>query len=281
MKKETERPVTEEILLRKGARKAEDIPDEVFGLLQKGQLQTVNLTEWLAVDHLLLLQAITDELGLQKELARVIQRLTQLGETRIMKIISAIASEWLSVLEGYSKQDQQRILHFLATHLSDSVRCWAAYIIGMNPQLCLEEKLSSIRPFAADSHFGVREIAWMAIREPLSKEVLGSIAALKEWVYDHDPNIRRFAIEATRPRGVWAKHIHELKEKPELGLPLLEAVSADTSKYVQDSVGNWLNDASKSNPDWVLQVCEEWLKRSDSKETKRIVARAKRSLDKK
>jgi len=281
MKKETERPVTEEILLRKGARKAEDIPDEVFGLLQKGQLQTVNLTEWLAVDHLLLLEAITDELGLQKELARVIQRLSQLDETRIMKIIPAIASEWLSVLEGYSKQDQQRILHFLATHLSDSVRCWAAYIIGMNPQLCLEEKLSSIRPFAADSHFGVREIAWMAIREPLSKEVLGSIAALKEWVYDHDPNIRRFAIEATRPRGVWAKHIQELKEKPELGLPLLEAVSADTSKYVQDSVGNWLNDASKSNPDWVLQVCEEWLKRSDSKETKRIVARAKRSLDKK
>ncbi|GIO04424.1 DNA alkylation repair protein [Brevibacillus reuszeri] len=281
MKKETEHLVTEEILRRKGARKAGDIPDEVFGLLQKGHLQTVNLTEWLAVDHLLLLRAITDELGMQKELAQVIQRLTQLGETRIMKIIPAIASEWLGVLEGYSKQDQQRILHFQATHLSDSVRCWAAYIIGMNPQLCLEEKLSLIRPFAADSHFGVREIAWMAIREPLSKEVKGAIDLLREWVYDHDPNIRRFAIEATRPRGVWAKHIHELKEKPELGLPLLEAVSADSSKYVQDSVGNWLNDASKSNPDWVLQVCEDWLKRSDSKETKRIVARAKRNLEKK
>ncbi|QDY86331.1 hypothetical protein FQU75_00275 [Paenibacillus polymyxa] len=85
----------------------------------------------------------------------------------------------------------------------------------------------------------------------------------------------------TRPLGVWAKHISELKAHPELALPLLEAVQSDPAKYVQDSVGNWLNDASKTPPEWVLQVCNAWLKTSDTKKTRRIVSRAQRSLDKK
>ncbi|GED69750.1 DNA alkylation repair protein [Brevibacillus reuszeri] len=271
----------DEVLLRKGARKVEEIPEDVIKLLQKGQIQSVNLTEWLAIDHLQLLSVIVDELDLRKEVDPMLQRCSQWSETRIMKIIPAIASEWLQLLETFSTNDQQRIFHGLATHESDSVRCWAAYMIGLDPQLGLAEKLETMRPFAADAHFGVREISWMAVRESLSQEVMEAITFLAEWVQEEDPNIRRFAVEATRPRGVWAKHIPELKENPELGLPLLEAVKADSSRYVQDSVANWLNDASKTKPDWVQQVCAEWLERSNSKETIRIVTRAQRSLMKK
>ena len=36
---------------RKGAQKAVDIPSEVLSLLNAGRIETVNLTEWLAVDH--------------------------------------------------------------------------------------------------------------------------------------------------------------------------------------------------------------------------------------
>ena len=36
---------------RKGVQKAVDIPSEVLSLLNEGRIETVNLTEWLAVDH--------------------------------------------------------------------------------------------------------------------------------------------------------------------------------------------------------------------------------------
>lgn len=270
--------VSDAILLRKGARKVADIPSEVMRLLQIGQLQTVNLTEWLAVDHVTLLQHILVGVGLHQEMNPMIQRLHLTNETKIMKIIPSIAREWLDLFDRMSQQESTRIFDFLAAHQSDSVRCWAAYIIGLDERLSIEAKLTAIRPFAADAHFGVREISWMALRESISKELGKSIVLLTDWVCDQDANIRRFAIESTRPQGVWAKHIHELKANPGMALSLLEVVKSDPAKYVQDSVGNWLNDASKSNADWVIQICDQWLEVSDSKETKRIVTKAKRSL---
>jgi len=276
-------PANEEIAYRtrKGARKLADIPSDVLELLQKGQLPSVNLTEWLAVDHLILLQHVLTELRLEQEASVMIDRLRRTKETKIMKIIPAIAAEWLALFVHMPQQDNSRIFHSLASHRSDSVRCWAAYIIGLDQKLSLDERLAAIRPFAADEHFGVREIAWMAVREPIMRDLEKAIALLAAWVTDPDVNIRRFAVESTRPVGVWAKHIQPLKENPAMALTLLEKVKADPAKYVQDSVGNWLNDASKTRPEWVVQVCDQWLGVSDAKETRRIVTKAKRSVEKK
>ncbi|CAH1059197.1 DNA alkylation repair protein [Paenibacillus pseudetheri] len=263
---------------RKGARKVSDIPAEVVGLLHKGQLQTVNLTEWLAVDHMVLLENVLDELGFRQESEPILQRLRDSTEKKIMKLIPAIAREWQQVLECKSEVEQSRVFTALTQHRSDSVRCWAAYMIGLNQSLSLSQKLTDIRPFAADDHFGVREISWMALRESVIAELDESIKLLEDWVHDQDTNIRRYAIELTRPHGVWAKHITVLKENPAKALPLLEPLKSDPAKYVQDSVSNWLNDASKSNPVWVLRLSEKWIISSDSKETKRIVTRGTRSI---
>jgi 3-methyladenine DNA glycosylase AlkC len=61
---------------------------------------------------------------------------------------------------------------------------------------------------------------------------------------------------------------------------ILEPLKSDEAKYVQDSVGNWLNDASKTRPDFVLDVCARWEKESPTKATKYITQKAKRTLDK-
>ncbi|WP_249281192.1 DNA alkylation repair protein [Paenibacillus sp. 7516] len=270
--------IPSDILLRKGARKAADIPEHVRNLLQSGQIESVNLTEWLAVDHILLFQQITQDWEMIEDTLEIIQQLQQLNEQRIMKLIPAIALAWLALMEHKDTEYRTQLFYSIAQHHSDSVRCWAAYMIGMNSQLSLNEKLDRIRPFAADPHFGVREIAWMAVREPIIIELPIALKHLLPWTADPDPRIRRFAIESIRPHGVWAKHIQVLKENPALALPLLELVKSDQDKYVQDSVSNWLNDASKSNPDWVRQVCSTWLQMSDTKATRRITTRAQRSL---
>jgi len=232
---------------RIGARKVSEIPPELLQLLQQGQLETVNLTEWLAIDHITLLLHILDELGLEQYSVAMLSGLKNIPP-KIMKTIPAIAGEWLLLVDSMSELKRNEVLDKLSTHRSDSVRCWAAYIIGFD-KLTLEQKLQKIRFFAADEHFGVREIAWMAVREHVASDLKKAVQILAHWARDDNANIRRFAIEVTRPQGVWAKHITVLKENPGLALPLLDIVKSDPSKYVQDSVGNWLNDAGKSRPE--------------------------------
>jgi len=121
----------------------------------------------------------------------------------------------------------------------------------------------------------------MSLRPEIDKNLNQSIKLLSQWASDKDENIRRFTTESTRPRGVWCKHIEALKERPELALPILEKLKSDSSKYVQNSVGNWLNDASKSKPEFVIEICEKWGKESPTKETEKIIKRAKRTIEKK
>ncbi|MBY0188059.1 DNA alkylation repair protein [Bacillus altitudinis] len=269
--------ISEEIINRKGARKGTDIPHDVLFLLNQGKIESVNLTEWLAVNHLTLLHHVLSSVGLDHHLDGLTSKITQQKAESGMKAIRLIGQLLDEVLQKENGEKQTEVLQAFTHHVSDSVRCWAAY---MNKQRLstLEEKLAYIQPFAADHHFGVREIAWMSVRESLTDQLDQSIEHLTAWAKSKDENIRRFSVEAIRPRGVWTKHIESLKQEPMRAQPILDLLKSDPSTYVQDSVGNWLNDASKTQPNWVITLCEQWLKDSDTKATSRIVKKAKRTI---
>jgi 3-methyladenine DNA glycosylase AlkC len=163
----------------------------------------------------------------------------------------------------------------LGAHPNDTVRGWAAYVLAAAPGLDLESRLDRMKPLAADPHFAVREWAWLAVREEIARDIRESIHLLTPWTCDPSPNVRRFASEATRPRGVWCAHIEELRRRPELGLPILEPLRFDRSRYVENSVANWLNDASKTRPDWVRKICAAW-----EEDAPYIARRASRSISK-
>ncbi|MBR0604064.1 DNA alkylation repair protein [Bacillus safensis] len=270
-------PISEKIINRKGARKGSDIPHDVLILLNQGELESVNLTEWLAVNHVTLLQHVLPSIGLDKHLIDLSAEIAKQKAESGMKAIRLIGHLLDEVLQEENEEKRVEVIQACSRHISDSVRCWAAY---MNKQhsSSLEEKLAYIQPFAADHHFGVREIAWMSVRESLSHQLDQSIEYLTEWAKSEDENIRRFSVESIRPRGVWTKHIELLKQEPERALPILNHLKSDPSTYVQDSVGNWLNDASKTQPDWVRNLCEQWSKDSNTKATSRIVKKAKRTI---
>ncbi|MCG8350873.1 MAG: DNA alkylation repair protein [Chloroflexales bacterium] len=263
---------------RKGARRREDIPAEVLRGLNEGWLATVNLTEWLAIDMALLLRHVLRQLDhpdLEPILGSVADSLASAG---VMQRIEGIGTALHTAFQAHP--DRSVMVEALATHPADTVRQWANYMIVADPNLSLAERLSVTRRFAADEHFGVRECAWMSVRPFINADLEQGLALLRPWVRDPDPNIRRFAVEGTRPRGVWCAHISALKQNPDLGLSLLEPVRADPSRYVQLSVANWLNDASKSRPDWVRALCDRWHVESTTKETAWIVNHALRTLRK-
>ncbi|WP_294219836.1 DNA alkylation repair protein [uncultured Chryseobacterium sp.] len=260
---------------RKGARSAKDIPEEILAQLNQGTLETVNLTEWLAVDQKVLLANLLKQTGRSAYLPPVLENIDALKKQTVNTISEAVG---MGILHQVLQNNDEGFLQIISGHPSDMVRCWAAYTIGRNRELNITEKLDKIKIFATDAHFGVREISWMAVRPDISAHLDESLLVLSAWTKNQNENIRRFASESTRPRGVWCAHIDVLKQNPELGLVIVEPLKSDPAKYVQDSVGNWLNDAGKSKPDFVIALCEKWQKENPAKQTVYIVKKAMRNI---
>ncbi len=249
---------------RKGASRPSAVPPAILAQLNAGTLATATLSESLAMDLQALLRAVAPELpaGLEAQLA------PEIGITKRM----ALGGQLLLAHYGLAA------LPRFAAHTSDTVRGWAAYMLAAQPGMALAERLERVRPLANDGHFGVREWAWLALRPHIAADLDTALALLEPWTLAASANVRRFAVESTRPRGVWCAHIAALKAQPERGLALLEPLQSDPARYVQDSVANWLNDAAKSQPQWVAQLCADWRSRSASAATSYICRRATRSL---
>ncbi|MDX2199054.1 MAG: DNA alkylation repair protein [Phycisphaerae bacterium] len=250
---------------RVAARRPSDVDAAILAELNAGTRETRNLAEGLAIDFAALLRTILPRLA-DAEAAAVAPTVPV---TRRMPAAAAILARRLGTRDA---------LNVCLKHRSDTLRGVAAYIVAIDPAPDIAERLRRIRPLADDRHFGVREWAWLPMRPFIAERLSGAIESLRGWTADPSPAVRRYASEATRPRGVWCAHIGALKADPSLGLPILEPLRADSEKYVQDSVANWLNDAAKSQPRWVRELCRRWLRESPCEATARICKRAQRSL---
>lgn len=100
--------------------------------------------------------------------------------------------------------------------------------------------------------------AEFAIRPYIEKHFELTYSHLLKWCQAEDPHIRRLASESLRSRLPWGKHLSFLKGDPEPVLALLERLKDDSSRYVQKSVANNLNDISKDHPQRVIEVCKQW-----------------------
>lgn len=263
---------------RKGARRRSEIPGEVVTAINRGETATVNLVEFLAADFAVLAENAAKAAGMDDAAERLARAAKGIADAGVMTRMVEIGRAFGGLIA--KRRDKKRVFAAFARHPSDIVRGWAAYALTVREDLTLRGLLDGLRPFAADPHFGVREFAWFAGRDRLIAELDDGIAHLTSWSLDEDPNIRRFASEISRPRGVWCAHINELKEEPERALSILEPLKSDPAKYVQDSVANWLNDASKSRADWVKKVTSRWKKESKTPETAKILKRALRTIEK-
>lgn len=259
---------------RKGARTIKDIPASILLELNAGVIESANLVEWLAIDHRVLLSNVLNQ---NKRALYRQELLNQWNELKKDSINTRNEAAGKALAQIAVRENDYEFIKVLSIHASDSVRCWAAYAVAYLYKNDFKKVLKEITPFADDMHFGVREIAWMAVRPMIATDIETSIKELTPWTKSKSENLRRFASESTRPRGVWCAHIPALKENPELGMAIIEPLKEDNSKYVKDSVGNWLNDAAKTSPDFVRAVCHNWSNIS-SPHTQYIIKKAMRSL---
>jgi 3-methyladenine DNA glycosylase AlkC len=119
--------------------------------------------------------------------------------------------------------------------------------------------------------------AEFAIRPFIQQHTEFTYEKLLEWCEHPSEHVRRLASEGSRPRLPWGMRLPQFINNPEPLVGILEKLKVDESLYVRRSVANNLNDISKDNPEWMINLCESWL--ADSHEhTDWIVKHALRSL---
>ncbi len=255
-------PPPETLIDRKGARTVQLVDPAVLYYLNRGELESKNLMEGLAIDPALLLH---HAFGVPLTAAAHLRELKTVKRSR-------------EVVQLLDQHDANWVLR-AASHRSDTVRGWACYGLS-NAADSFEDALTALAPLADDSNSSVREWAWMAARHWVVADPLAAIATLQRtWAPRDSPNLRRFCAEVTRPRGVWCAHIPQLKQDPAPLAGLLTSLCAAPERYVQNAVANNMNDCSKSNPAWVRKLTKQWLStHPDDDNVRYVVQRACRTM---
>lgn len=115
------------------------------------------------------------------------------------------------------------------------------------------------------------------IRPFLEKYPEKTLGQMLLWSKDPNKHVRRLASEGVRPRLPWAAKLDRFIADPSPILPILENLKDDSSKYVQKSVANCINDILKDNPEIGKKLIEHWAPNA-TKSRKWIIKHALRNL---
>lgn len=125
----------------------------------------------------------------------------------------------------------------------------------------LERSLSEQRGLAGHPAARVRFHVPAVLARLLSKRPGEVVPLLRPWVEDPSPFVRRAAIEAMRPRGVWVRNLRWAIETPALLLPLLpllQPLRRETLLYPASATANFWNDISRTPPQLAREVLRDW-----------------------
>ena len=145
------------LLDRKGAARIALIQPRVLAALNAGQITTVNLNEFLAIDLALLTPHVALHIGLNPAAELLQDTVAMLPSFKPMKRHSHIARALYNLTDALpNKVAKTAIATSLANHPSDLARCWAVQWISFS-DLPLAEQLRAVtrcrcRPCHQNSH---------------------------------------------------------------------------------------------------------------------------------
>ncbi|MFD7319410.1 DNA alkylation repair protein [Streptomyces sp. NPDC059883] len=117
-----------------------------------------------------------------------------------------------------------------------------------------------------------------ALRTFLNADIGRTLRTVGAWTASDDPSVRRLASEGTRPRLPWAKQVPELRLRPSVTVPILDALHTDADEVVRRSVANHLNDISRLDPALAVSTARGWSERAAAASTPAVVRHAMRTL---
>ena len=173
----------------------------------------------------------------------------------------------------------RKVLHQLLKSDSDKIRSFAISMIGTCFANDLPKQLAILYKAGAAPGTWTQETAQTELKNLMYRESVARVLPVVEkWATDSKLEIRRMLIEALRPRGVWCKHLDDLKADPTPIKPILELLLDDNSLYVRKAVANNLNDISKENPELLCDWITEGQRGKSSPEREWIIKRGLRGL---
>ncbi|TMU56653.1 DNA alkylation repair protein [Flagellimonas algicola] len=118
------------------------------------------------------------------------------------------------------------------------------------------------------------------IRPYLEKFPEQTLEVMLSWSKDNNKHVRRLSSEGVRPRLPWASKLDQFIQDPSPIFLILDNLKDDSSKYVQKSVANCINDVLKDNPEVGKAWVENWIPNA-TPQRKWIIKHAMRYLIKK
>ncbi len=195
------------------------------------------------------LAAIAPEIDAARFVAACLDGIDTLS---IMERVTRIAEGLHAVLPGDYHQSLA-ILDRLAPRLDHGFAAMAlSAFVALYGRDDVEASLAALAQY---THFGSSEFA---IRVFLRDDLERTLSVMTTWSRDADEHVRRLASEGSRPRLPWSFRLDRLVKDPSPLAPILDTLKDDPSLYVRRSVANSLNDITKDNPDWVLDLLAGW-----------------------
>ena len=180
-------------------------------------------------------------------------------------------------LKKHLPQDYKKALAVMFKVIPNTPRGYTNLVfpdfVGLYGHDAIDTSLNALKHFTT---FGSSEFA---IRKFLKRDFNKTIKVMQLWAKDKNAHVRRLASEGSRPRLPWSFKLDEVIKNPKSTQSILETLKADEEFYVRKSVANHLNDHSKDNTDFMLQILKGWDK--SNPHTAWIVKHASRSLIKK
>lgn len=115
------------------------------------------------------------------------------------------------------------------------------------------------------------------IRPFIEKYPKQTLKVMLRWSKNKNKHVRRLASEGVRPKLPWAPKLQMFVENPSPILPILENLKDDSSKYVQKSVANCINDILKDNYPIGMNLIKKWANNNPTKERTWIIKHAMRN----